>query len=155
MRKARDRRHMSVDIEHMRRLHQEAFEQLELMRTALQSANESLGTMRDLLDDMTINHWNSYLDVLHMIAMHDEILAGALSKHGMTRDNDDAEDISQETFGNRQLFELLLVALIRRHRRFYDEYGWRGNPMSDYLKESMAMEREHIAELNAMIQDIM
>lgn len=66
MKKFRDRRHVTLDVEHMRRLHQEAMEQLDLMRTALEATEQASGTMRDTLEDMMLEHWNSYLDVLHM-----------------------------------------------------------------------------------------
>lgn len=155
MKKTRARRNMGLDVEHMRRLHQEAIEQLELMRTALEGAEHTIGTMRDTLEEMALDHWNNYQDALHMITMHDEALAAIMSKHGTNmRDGDAPEDSDQQLFGNHTFLFVLLRALIRRHRRFWDIYGWRGNPMSDYLKESMTMEREHIAELIAMIQDI-
>lgn len=146
---------MAVDTEHMRRLHQEAAEQLELMRTALEATDHAVGTMRDTLDDMAQDHWNTYQDALHMVALHDDILTSILGKHGMNlRDSDTSADTGHDSLGNRLLLLLLVSALIRRHRRFCDVYGWRGNPLSDYLRESMTMEREHIAELIAMIQDI-
>ncbi|MDR3560431.1 MAG: hypothetical protein P4N59_03170 [Negativicutes bacterium] len=154
MRKTRDRRYVTLDIEHMRRLHQEAIEQLELLRTALESAEQASGTMRDGLNDIALDHWNAYMDVMHMIAMHDETMANVMTKHDMqTRDNDNEEQTDKQLFGNNQLTLLLLRALTRRHRRFWDIYGGRGNPMSDYLKESMTVEREHMAELMEMIQD--
>lgn len=65
MRKARDRRYVTLDIEHMRRLHQEAIEQLELMRTALETAEQANGTMRDSLNNIGLDHWNAYMDVMH------------------------------------------------------------------------------------------
>lgn len=156
MRKTRDRRHFTLDIEHMRRLHQEAIEQIELMRTALETAEQAIGTMRDTLDEIALDHWNAYLDVMHMVTLHDETMASVISKHGLNmRDSETYEQAQQELSTNHLLLLLLLQALTRRHRRFWDIYGWRGNPMSEYLKESMTVEREHIAELIAMIQDVM
>jgi len=66
VRKTRDRRYVTLDTEHMRRLHQEAIEQLELMRTAFEAAEQAIGTMRDTLDEIALDHWNNYLDVVHI-----------------------------------------------------------------------------------------
>lgn len=155
MLKKRDRRPMTVDAEHMRRLHQEAFEQLELLRTALEAAEQASGTARDTLDDIAVDHWNGYLDVLHMITLHDELMAAVLSKHGMSMRDSDSADAPPEYSESNLLMLPLLSALSRRHRRFSEVYGGRGHPMSDYLKESMTAEREHMAELIALIQGIM
>jgi hypothetical protein len=155
VKRARDRRTVTVDIEHMRRLHQEATEQLELMRTVLEAAELATGTMHDSLDQMVLNHWNCYLDVMHMIAMHDEQMAASLRNHGMTARDDDIPDPSPKQPFDHRLLQSFLSALTRRHRRFWDIYGWRGNPMNDYLKESMIMEREHIAELMSTVQTIL
>lgn len=145
---------MTVDVEHMRRLHQEAFEQLELLRSALEAADLASGTARDKLDDIAVDHWNGYLDVLHMITLHDELMAAVLSKHGMSMRDSDSTDIQPEYCGNRPLLMPLLSALSRRHRRFSEIYGGRGHPVSDYLRESMTAEREHMAELIALIQEV-
>ncbi|MDR3565436.1 MAG: hypothetical protein P4N59_28930 [Negativicutes bacterium] len=153
MRKTRDRRYVTLDIEHMRRLHQEAMEQLELMRTALVAAEQAAGTMRDGLDEIALNHWNAYQDVLHMITMHDETMATVMSKHDNRAQDSEAVDQAGQQFGQHHLQLLLLQALTRRHRRFWDIYGGLGNPMSEYLRESMTVEREHMAELIEMIQN--
>ncbi len=155
MKKTRDRRPMAVDAEHMRRLHLEACEQLELLRTVLEAVDQASGTARDTLDDMAVDHWNDYLDVLHMISLHDDLMAAVLSKHGMSLRDSDGTDAGQEYGGSRLPLLPLLPALSRRHRRFADVYGWRGHPMGDYLKESMTAEREHMAELIALIQEIL
>ncbi|MDR7868181.1 MAG: hypothetical protein RIN56_15395 [Sporomusaceae bacterium] len=155
MKKNRDRRPMTVDAEHLRRLHLEACEQLDLLRTALEAADHASGTARDTLDDMAVDHWNGYLDVLHMITLHDDLMAAVLSKHGMSLRDSDSTETGQEYCGSRLPLLPLLSALGRRHRRFADVYGWRGHPMGDYLKESMTAEREHMAELIALIQDIL
>lgn len=146
---------MTVDTEHMRRLHQEAFEQLELLRTAVEAADQASGTARDTLDDIAVDHWNSYLDVLHMITLHDDLMAAALRKYDMSLRESDGLDSEQEYCGSRLLLLPLLSAMSRRHRRFSDVYGWRGQPQSDYLKESMTAEREHMAELIMLIQQAM
>ncbi len=67
MRKTRDRKPSTIDAEHLRMLHEEAIDQLELMRTALEAAEQATGTTRDNLEELVLNHWNVYLDVLHMI----------------------------------------------------------------------------------------
>ena len=69
VRKMRDRRYVTLDTEHMRRLHQEAIEQLELMRTALETAEQASGTMRDYPRENRLrDHWNGYMDVIHMVS---------------------------------------------------------------------------------------
>jgi len=152
MRKTRDRKPPTVDVDHLRMLHEEAIDQLELMRTALEAAEQATGTMRDNLEELVLNHWNVYLDVLHMISMHDEAMSTALKKYGMTVREVDETDTTDRQFGSRLLLALLLFSLIRHHRRMCHLYGWRGSPMGDYLKESMTMEREHTAELISMVQ---
>jgi hypothetical protein len=82
-------------------------------------------------------------------------MASAMKKYqiGTRSEELEAQQVNQSIFANQLLLIHLVNALSRRHRRFCDIYGWRGNPMSEYLKESMTVEREHIAELIGMIQD--
>lgn len=157
MRKVRIRKSMSMDIDHMRMLHQEGMEQLELIRTALEAAEHASGSMRDTLDDMAVNHWNAYMDVVHMICRHDEAMDIIMKKYAIELREMNPDNNEQEFGTRRPLFMLLLLGLMRRHRRFEYLWGWglRGNPMSDYFKESMTMEREHTAELIAMMQSMM
>lgn len=151
---ARDRKPAAVDINHMRTLHEEAIEQLELMKTALDAREEAAGTLRDTLEDMAENHWRAYLDTIHLIALHDEAMASVLKKYGLAvREESNAND--ERLGASPTLLTLLLIALIRRHRRIWHIYGWRANPMGDYLKESLVMEREHVAELIAMVQSLL
>ncbi|SDF81483.1 hypothetical protein [Sporolituus thermophilus] len=153
MRKWRERKPLAMDVDHMRLLHQEAIEQLELLHTALDAMEQATGTMRDNLMEMVENHWHAYLDVMHMITMHDDAMANAMNKYGMKmRDADDLEDADCQFDLSAVLLTFLLLALIRRHRRMYYLWGLRGSPMSDYWKESMAMERDHMANLIAMMQ---
>ena len=151
---ARDRKSPTVDVNHMRTLHEEAIEQLELMKTALDAKEESAGTFRDTLDDMAVSHWRAYLDTIHLIIMHDEAMASVVKKYSLTlREQSDERD---ERLGTSPvLLTLLLLALIRRHRRIWHIYGWRASPMGDYLKESLVMERERVAELIAMAQSLL
>jgi hypothetical protein len=67
LRKLRSRKPMSLDLDHMRMLHEEASDQLELMHTVLEAAEQATDIMRDNLDDMALDHWHAYLDVIHMI----------------------------------------------------------------------------------------
>jgi hypothetical protein len=138
----------------MRTLHEEAIEQLELMKTALDAAEEAVGTFRDTLEAMATNHWNAYLDTVHMIALHDEAMANVLKKYGLAM-REQPENSDERLGASPALLALLLIALIRRHRRIWHIYGWRAGPMGDYLKESLVMEREHVAELIAMIQSLL
>jgi hypothetical protein len=57
---------MSIDLDHMQTLHEEAIEQLELMKTAIEAGEEAKDNMRDSLDNIAVNHWHAYMDVVHM-----------------------------------------------------------------------------------------
>ena len=154
MKRARERRPVTMDLDYLRMLHAEAIEQLELMQSAVTAADQATGTMRDSLDEMAANHWHAYLDVMHMIAMHDEQMPATLNKYGMKMREAEEADNENRLFGSRLLLGLLLTGLIRRHRRIWNVYGYRGNPMSDYLRDSLNMEREHMAQLIQIIQSI-
>ncbi|QJW48107.1 hypothetical protein HA075_21735 [bacterium BFN5] len=76
---------------------------------------------------------------------------GVLKRFGMKM-RDDTFPSQERQFGIRRLLLLfLLTALVRRHRRMVYVYSLRGEPMNDYLKESLTMEREHMADLITMI----
>lgn len=153
MKRIGTRKPPSIDVEHMKLLHQEAIDQLELMHTSLISAQEASGTLHDRLDEMAYNHWQAYLDVMHMIALHDQTLAEALKKQGFKMRSATEDEENRQPFGLQPLVLLLALSLIRRHRRFYRFYDYRGNPMNEYMKESMKMEREHMAELVSMLHE--
>lgn len=156
MKKLFSRRPLTVDPAHMITLHQEAIEQLELMRTAVDASEQASDGMRDTLTRMAENHWEAYLDVLHMICMHDESFAAVMKNHGFAVNDNEPIDAEQRQFyGSCLLILALLSGLIRRHRRFSYFYGLRANPMGDYIKESIAMEREHTAEMISMVQNMM
>lgn len=155
MKKLFSRRPLTVDPAHMITLHQEAIEQLELMNTVVEASEHASDGMRDTLTRMAENHWEAYLDVLHMICMHEESFAAVMKKHGFTTpDSESVETEQRQFFGSRLLIMALLLGLIRRHRRFTYFYSLRANPMGDYIKESVAMEREHIIEMIAMVQNM-
>lgn len=155
MRKKFERRQMPIDFDHMRMLHEEAIEQLELMQTSLEAAENASGTMRDTLEGIVEDHWHAYMDVLHMICLHDETMSEALKKEGLSTRDLENSDMEHNFSARRPLLLLLITALTRRHRRFWHIYGLRGNPMNDYVKESLSMERDHLAELAAMIEGMM
>lgn len=67
--KFRDKKPVTLDLDHMKVLHLEAIDQLELMQSALEAAEDSTGTMRDVLDQMALNHWHAYMDIIHMIEL--------------------------------------------------------------------------------------
>jgi hypothetical protein len=143
-----------MDLEHMGMLHTEAIEQLDLMYTTLEAAEQASDTMRDTLDDISLNHWDAYLDVMHMICMHDDAMRSALKKY------DTKMREIQNSVGERQIalhrvcLLFLLLALLRRHRRLEHIFSMRGNPMSDYFQESLTMEREHISNLITLAQNL-
>jgi hypothetical protein len=146
---------MSMDLEHIGMLHAEAIEQLDLMYTTLEAAEQASDTLRDGLDDMSVNHWDAYMDVIHLICMHDEAMSSAMKRYSSKMRE------QQDTPGER-LFSLhrvcllfLLLTLLRHHRRLEHIFSLRGNPMSDYFQESLTMEREHISNLITMTQNLM
>jgi hypothetical protein len=144
-----------MDLEHMGMLHAEAIEQLDLMYTTLEAAEQSTDTMRDTLDDISLNHWDAYMDVLHMICMHDEPMRSSMKKYN-SNIRETQDNVGERQFGLHRVFLLfLLLALLRRHRRLEHIFSLRGNPMSDYFQESLTMEREHISNLITMAQNLM
>lgn len=157
MKKLFSRRPLTVDPAHMIILHQEALEQLELMRTAVDAAEQASDTVQDALVHMAENHWEAYLDVLHMICMHDEAFTCVMKSHGfIMQDNETAAITAEQRQGydSRLLIRSLLSGLISRHRRFAYFYGLRANPMGEYIRESIAKEREHMVEMIVMIQNL-
>lgn len=155
MKKPFGRRSLTADPTHMITLHQEAIEQLELMRTAIEASEHASDGMGDILTTMAENHWDAFMDVIHMICMHDDAFAAVMKKHGFKMRDNESEAAERQFFSTRLLVLALLAGLIRRHRRFAYYYGLRANPMGDYIRESIAMEREHIAEMIGMIQNMM
>ena len=154
MKKLFSRRPLAVDPAHMITLHQEAIEQLELMRTAVEASEHASDRMRDTLNTITEAHWEAYMDVIHMICMHDDSLAAVMKKHGFKINDNELADTERQVLGSRLLILALLPGLIRRHRRFVYYYGLRTNPMGEYVKESISLEREHLTELIGMVQNI-
>lgn len=154
--KRRERKPLMVDTDHIKTLHQEAAEQLDLMRTALEASEPAAGTMRDILDTIVENHWHSYLDIIHLITMHDESYATIMKKQPSLQPDDDINEYAERKFtANRTLLIVLLAALIRRHHRMIHLGALLASPMNNYYQESMTMEKEHIAELLAIIQHML
>jgi len=148
------RKPMPIDVNHIRMLHTEATEQLELMYTTLEAAEQAANSMRDTLDAISIDHWNSYLDVMHILCMHDDALSSAMKQYGLIGERV-VECPGEDQISIRRVSILfLLLALLRRHRRMEHIFSMRGDPMADYLKNSLTMEREHISHLVSMIQSI-
>lgn len=155
MLRLRTRKPVQLDLDHMRMLHHEAIEQLELMRTAVEAAENASDRLRDSLDDMAFNHWHAYMDVMHMLCIHDQAMGSAMNRFGLKmRDAADDDSNPRQLGLQRLLLLLLLAALLRRHRRMEYIFGLRGGPMEDYLKETSTMEREHMAELVSMIHNM-
>ncbi|MDL2281010.1 hypothetical protein LJC10_04050 [Selenomonadales bacterium OttesenSCG-928-I06] len=146
------RRPLAVDSSHMMLLHKEAIEQLELMRSACEACEHATDMVRDNLKIISENHWEAYLEVIHMICIHDDSMSSALKKRGLKfRDSESGLKPTERLWGNQVLLTLLLLGLVRRHDRFVHFYGIRINPMSEYLKESITMEREHLADIVSMV----
>jgi len=143
-----------MDLEHMRMLHTEAIEQLDLMYTTLEAAEQATDTTRDSLDDISVNHWDAYMDIIHLISMHDEAMSASIKKYSM-REGEFHNAKERQLSLQRGFVIYLLLALLRRHHRMEHIFSLRGNPMNDYFQESSNMEREHIAHLITMTQNLM
>ena len=139
----------------MRMLHTEAIEQLDLMYTTLEAAEQASDTIRDSLDDISVNHWDAYLDIIHIISMHDDAINASLKKYSMRIDEIQEHTDERQFSLHRVSIIFLLLALLRRHRRMEHIFSLRGNPMNDYFQESLTMEREHMANLITMTQKLM
>ena len=95
-----------------------------------------------------------------MICMHDDSMSSTLRKHGLKfRSNDNENEVDfkpkDRQWGSKALLTLLLLGLIGRHNRFINCYRLRSNPMGEYYKESLAMEREHLADIVSMISYVL
>lgn len=146
----RSRRQNSVDYTHMKALHEECVEQLELLRDSLRAMRCANGAPRDRLREMADAHWNAYIEIIHLIAMHDVQLQQALAKSSLDLRGDE-EAPERETRPPRCLLERLIALLLRRHRRILYIYRTNGEPMQDYLEESAVVERAYIAALVEMV----
>lgn len=150
MRRLRERKPVAIDPEHMRLLHAEAVEQLELMQTMVEASAQATDSLRNKLDDMAANHWHGYMDVLHMLCAHDTTMYTALKQQGMDLREMNLSESEERVNPSSLLVLPLITALLRRHRRMDHLFSVR-TPMGEYLKESMTMEREHIAVLVTML----
>lgn len=144
----RGRKIVPIDYDHMKILHEECIEQLELMKVSLESAQLSSDMMRDRLDDMASQQWRAYIDVIHLLCMHDEQLNAQIQKIGMDLR---AEDDERQYQTKRILLLSLLSALICHHRRVVYIYQVHGDTMKDYLNESSEAERVYIASIIEMV----
>lgn len=150
MRFTRSRRLPSVDFDHMKNLHEECIEQLALAAVSLESAQLANDLMRDKLDDMARAHWNSYIEVIHLICLHDESMNIAIKKIGLDMRSDDAAP--EEQYQRRRFLLLsLLRTLIRHHQRMIYVYNLHGEPGKDYIDASAIPEREYISTILEMI----
>ena len=155
MKKPLTRKTTIIDTDHMRMLHKEAIEQLELMRTALEAAEHASGPIRDSLDNMATEHWQTYMGVMHMICLHDEAMNAVMKDYGLEMRHELPEESGREVGVHRLLALLLLLALLRRHSRLESVLSMSSDPMTDYLRQSIDLERRHVAELVSMIQTML
>ncbi len=144
-----------MDLEHISMLHAESIEQLDLMYTTLEAAEQATDTTRDSLDEMSANHWDAYMDVIHLICMHDEAMNTAMKKYSTNIREIQDNQVEGHFSIHREFLLLLLLTLLRHHRRLQHIFSLRGNPMNDYFQESLTMEREHVANLIIMAQKLM
>lgn len=150
MRVSRSQKTPSIDMDHMKALHEECIEQLELMKVSLEAAQFASYLMRDKLDAAAAGQWHSYMDMIHLICMHDEMMNDSIKKVGLdiTRSITSAE---QQYQSKRLLILGLLRALLKRHQRIAYMYDVTGEPTKDYLRDSAPLERERLVDLVEMI----
>lgn len=150
MRFTRSRRLPSLDFDHMKALHEECVEQLQLMNSTLAASNLASGNMRDTLDDIVQAHWNAYIETIHLLCMHDEITNNAIKKIGL--DLRVGDDLAEPQYqNNRPLISNLVQALSQLHQRMITVYKLHNLPGRDYLKESAEAEQEYVAAMIEMI----
>lgn len=150
MRYYRNRKPITIDFDHMKTLHEECCEQLDLIRVSLEAAQLSSDMMRDKLDAMATAHWYAYMDIIHLLCMHDDAMNASLKKIGLDLRIEDAE-AEQQYQAKRALLLGLITALKRHHQRVIYIYNLHGDTMKDYLNESAITERESIAGLIEML----
>lgn len=147
------RKQSPIDADHLRMLHREAVEQLELMRSVYDAACHTFGVYRDNLYNIVLVHWQSYLDIIHMLCMHDEKLNNCMQQVGLHEEKiaENANTIdSQQSLASR-----IIPALICRHRRFDYYLTIRGTPMTEYLQVSINREKEHLAQLISILDSML
>ncbi len=132
-----------VDYDHIKHLHEECIEQLELMKISLESAQLSNDEIRDQLDAMAQSHWQLYLDTLHLLSMHDNELKLALLQVGLNLRSEDPGQ-EKEYQIKRVLLLTLLISLIKRHRRMIYVSTNQNNPAKDFLLAASTIEREYL-----------
>lgn len=92
---------------------------------------------------------------MHMITLHDPLLATVVQNFDLEQRQEEPEELAeQQVSDQRALVSHLVTALIHCHRRFDRVYGYRTNPMADYLKESLTMERDHLSKMISLVQNI-
>lgn len=149
-----NRKPVTLDYDHMKALHEECIEQLELMKGSLKAAQLAGDTMRDRLDDMAQNHWETYLDILHLLSMHDADLGTALEKAGLDLKGSETP-VEKEYQLKRVLILSLTDHLIRRHQRMIYVYIHKSDPTKDYLLASLPLEREYFIDLIEMMHTLL
>jgi hypothetical protein len=151
---------MMTNIDCLIMLHHEAADHLQMMHDLLAS-NECLeGSDRKEIGCMLMNHWNEYMDIMHMISTHDQIMANAMDHYemDMRKESKPIPEDAERQFGffRFPLFPLLLFGLIFRHRRrrnFFESH-FRRDQFVNYLSSTSHLECDHIARLTCMLNDM-
>lgn len=152
MRFSRNQKPPSIDVDHMKALHDECIEQLELMKACLEAAQLASYLMRDKLDTIATSHWHSYMDIVHLICMHDDLMNISMKKIGLDITRNDTA-VEQQYQTKRLLILGLLRTLLRHHRRIIYMYNVTGEPTKDYLSDSAPLEREYLVNIIEMIHN--
>ncbi|WIW71630.1 hypothetical protein [Anaerosinus gibii] len=149
----RPRKAAAIDYAHVKYLHDECIEQLELMKISLESAQLSNDEIRDQLDYMAQNHWQFYLDTLHLLSMHDNDLKDSLLKVGLNARNTESNQ-EKEYQVKRVLLLALTTSLIKRHRRMEYVFSNQNNPAKDFLSLAAPIERDYLVTTITIIHNL-
>ena len=149
----RPRKASAIDFDHIKHLHDECIEQLELMKISLESAQLSNDEVRDQLDSMAQNHWQLYLDTLHILSMHDNDLKESLLKVGLNTRSEQS-DQEKEYQVKRVLLLSLITGLIKRHRRMGYVFSNQNSPAKDFLSIAAPIERDYLVTTITIIHDL-
>ena len=152
MRFIRNRKPIPIDFDHMKTLHEECIEQLELMKVSLEAAQLANYLLRDKLDNIATKHWHTYIDMIHILCMHDEVMNLSMKKIGLDIALNDT--IVEQQYQTKRILLLgLLRALIRHHQRIIYIYNVDAEPTKDYLDESVPLDREYLVNIIEMIHN--
>lgn len=160
MKKNRAPKNVAPQAETLRRLHEEAAEQLEMMHPLTEALAKTPDPLRRQLETLLLDHWHAYLEIMHLIVLQDDALYQAMKNFNMDMRQSPLWEQSATPAGEeRQLFfalavlPFLLYALAARHRYLWRRWDWRDGAAA-YFSVSLQMTKDHIAALTALVHSM-